>query len=68
MIKIMEKEHFECAAELEDLWRRQSVRNAEMVEAIPGDEACFELWQRVFAAQLANLREDRQSICGPLFV
>jgi len=55
-MEIMEKEHFDCAAELEDLRRRQSVRNAEMMEANPGDEACFERWQRVYAAQLANLR------------
>ena len=55
-MEIMEKEHFDCAAELEDLRRRQSVRNAEMMGANPGDEACFERWQRVYAAQLANLR------------
>jgi len=52
-MEIMEKEHFDCAAELEDLRRRQSVRNAEVMEANPGD---FERWQRVYAAQLANLR------------
>ena len=29
-MEIMEKEHFDCAAELEDLLRRQSVRTAEI--------------------------------------
>jgi len=65
-------EHFDCAADLGDLQRRQRFHDAELREANQGIAACLERLKRTCAednaAELKNLlrmQGDRSSVSVP---